>query len=156
YQMRMITQPNGSILEDRIVTTPGSYTATAPLQSGNWAMQVVAFRAGPPPPPDVNPPTISVTAPANGATVVGTVTFSATAADAETGVGGVQFQVDGVNVGQPVTTAPYSLSFNSAQLANGGHGIGAYAWDGARNVGTATPVPVTFSNSSPGNPAQTG
>ena len=43
-------------------------------------------------------PTVSLTAPANGATVSGTATVSANAAD-NVGVVGVQFKVDGANVG---------------------------------------------------------
>src|SRR5436309_2108247 len=56
FTSRMITSPNGDILEDRIVTATGHYSATAPLSSnGQWIMQMVAFRAAgaSPPPPDV-------------------------------------------------------------------------------------------------------
>ncbi|PYX11846.1 MAG: hypothetical protein DMG84_23065 [Acidobacteria bacterium] len=46
YTNRVITSPDGDILEDRVVTTTGSYTATAPVSpSGQWIMQMVAFRA---------------------------------------------------------------------------------------------------------------
>ena len=45
YTSRVITDPNGSILEDRVVTATGSYSATAPLTDGSWIMQMVAFRA---------------------------------------------------------------------------------------------------------------
>jgi hypothetical protein len=45
FATRSLTSPNGNILEDRIVTGAGSYSATAPLSvSGDWIMQVVAFR----------------------------------------------------------------------------------------------------------------
>src|SRR3989475_6293918 len=48
---------------------------------------------------DVTPPTVSLTAPANGATVSGTaVTVSASASD-NLGVAGVQFKLNGVNLG---------------------------------------------------------
>src|SRR5215831_2073484 len=47
---------------------------------------------------DTTPPTVAITAPASGATVAGTVAFSANAAD-DVGVAGVQFQVDGANIG---------------------------------------------------------
>jgi glucose/arabinose dehydrogenase/chitodextrinase len=43
YTLRVITQPDGDILEDRTVTATGAYNATAPV-SGSWVMQVVAFR----------------------------------------------------------------------------------------------------------------
>jgi hypothetical protein len=36
----------GGISEDRVVSSPGSYNATAPLTSGSWVMQMAAFRVG--------------------------------------------------------------------------------------------------------------
>ena len=60
FTSRVITNPNGDIVEDRLAATAGSYTGTAPLfSSGTWVMQMVAFRAGSggPPPPDTQPPT---------------------------------------------------------------------------------------------------
>jgi predicted phage tail protein len=47
FTNRVITQPDGDILEDRIVTSAGSYSASAPLDNGSWIMQMVAFKAGP-------------------------------------------------------------------------------------------------------------
>ena len=45
FTSRLITTPDGDIAEDRIVTTTGSYSATAPLSpAGSWVMQLVAFR----------------------------------------------------------------------------------------------------------------
>lgn len=41
---RVITVPDADIIEDRIVTTVGSYSAAAKLNSGSWIMQVVAFK----------------------------------------------------------------------------------------------------------------
>jgi glucose/arabinose dehydrogenase len=45
YTTRIITQPDLDILEDRVVSTAGSYGATA-VQGGasSWVMQMVAFR----------------------------------------------------------------------------------------------------------------
>jgi nitrogen fixation protein FixH len=40
----LLTTPEGDIAEDRMVTATGSYSATAPLSSGQWIMQMVAFR----------------------------------------------------------------------------------------------------------------
>ncbi|HXQ27297.1 MAG TPA: IPT/TIG domain-containing protein, partial [Candidatus Acidoferrales bacterium] len=46
FTKRVITSPDGDILEDRIVTATGSYTGTAPVSpAGQWIMQMVAFRA---------------------------------------------------------------------------------------------------------------
>jgi hypothetical protein len=45
FTSRMITGI-GDIAQDRVVTAPGSYTATAPLKSsGEWVMQMAAFRS---------------------------------------------------------------------------------------------------------------
>jgi chitodextrinase len=58
YTARIITSPNGNILEDRIVTATGSYGATAPLSPrGSWIMQLVAFRAATGATADTQPPT---------------------------------------------------------------------------------------------------
>jgi hypothetical protein len=60
FTNRMITSPDGDIAEDRVVSTVGSYRATAPLTgSGPWIMQLVAFKAssGGGPPADSSPPT---------------------------------------------------------------------------------------------------
>src|SRR5207253_520800 len=48
--------------------------------------------------PDTSPPSVSITSPSGGATVSGVTTVSATAAD-DVGVTGVQFKVDGTNIG---------------------------------------------------------
>ena len=45
FTTRMLTQPDGDIAEDQMVTATGSYSATAPVNpSGPWIMQMVAFR----------------------------------------------------------------------------------------------------------------
>ncbi len=93
---------------------------------------------------DTTPPTVSVSAPAAG-TVTGTVAVSATAAD-NIGVVGVQFRLDGVNLGVEVTTAPYSIAWNSATAVNGAHSLTAVARDAAGNVTTSAVRSVTVSN----------
>jgi Abnormal spindle-like microcephaly-assoc'd, ASPM-SPD-2-Hydin/Fibronectin type III domain len=45
FTSRLLTAPDGDIAEDRMVTTTGSYSATAQLNtSSQWIMQMVAFR----------------------------------------------------------------------------------------------------------------
>ncbi len=96
---------------------------------------------------DVTPPSsVIVTAPSAGATVSGTVTpLSATASD-DVGVAGVQFKVDGVNVGAEDTVAPYSIIWDTTGVANGTHSISAVARDAANNTATSSAVNVTVSN----------
>src|SRR5207248_2460752 len=69
---------------------------------------------------DTTPPTASITAPANSATVTGTATVSASASDNGT-VAGVQFRLDGANLGAEDTTAPYSVSWDTKTASNGSH-----------------------------------
>ncbi len=53
YTARTITTP-GDILEDRVVTSAGTYSATAPVSpSGAWIMQLAAFRSVGSPQPDL-------------------------------------------------------------------------------------------------------
>jgi fibronectin type 3 domain-containing protein len=67
---RVITKPDGDILEDRVVTSLGSYSATATLTSGAWIMQLVAFKAAPTV-PDTQAPTPpgNLTAAASGSVI---------------------------------------------------------------------------------------
>jgi len=97
---------------------------------------------------DVTPPTVSMTAPAAGATVAGTVTVSASATD-NVGVAGVQFKLDSVNLGAEVTAPPYVLSWNTGTASNGAHTLTAVARDAAGNTATAAAVSVTVGSTSP-------
>lgn len=81
--------------------------------------------------------------------VAGRVTVAATATD-NIGVVGVQFQVDGTNLGTEDTTSPYSISWNTTTMANGSHILTAIARDAAGNTSTSSSVPITVSNTSLG------
>jgi hypothetical protein len=98
---------------------------------------------------DAQPPTISLTAPATGATVSGLVTVSASAAD-NVGVAGVQFKLDGANLSSEDTSSPFSLSWNTSGAANGSHTITAVARDAAGNQTSSAAVSVTVSNTGGG------
>jgi Domain of unknown function (DUF1929)/Bacterial Ig domain len=159
FNQRLLTSPDGDIAEDEVVTVPGLYSATAPLSSGGeYVMQLVAFRAtgSSPLQPGTIPPTVNVTAPTGGATLSGTATVTVNATAASSGITSVQLQVDGVPFGTAVTKSPYTFSLNTSKFANGNHLLTASAWDCGNNMGNSSPVSVTFSNSSPGNPAQSG
>src|SRR5207249_5335859 len=58
-------------------------------------------------PPDTTPPTVSITAPAAGATVAGTMTDCASASD-NAGEVGVQYKLDCSNLDAEVTSTPYT------------------------------------------------
>ena len=97
-------------------------------------------------PSDPIPPTVSITAPASASTVTGTsVTVSANAAD-NIGVAGVQFKLDGVNLGSEDTTSPYSIIFDSTPMTNGPHVLTATARDTGGNTTNSANVTVTISN----------
>jgi hypothetical protein len=95
---------------------------------------------------DTTLPTVSITAPGAAATVGGMVSVAATATD-NVGVGGVQFRLDGVNLGAEVTVPPYAVSWNTTAAVNGAHTLTAVARDAAGNVATSAAVTVTVANS---------
>jgi hypothetical protein len=98
---------------------------------------------------DTTPPTVSMTAPANGATVSGSsTTVSATASD-NVGVVGVQFKLDGANLQAEDTSSPYQITWDTTTASNGSHTLTATARDAAGNTTTATSISVTVSNTCP-------
>ena len=105
---------------------------------------------------DTTPPTVALTAPLTGTTVSGTVTVSASATD-NVGVAGVQFKLDGTNLGAEVTGPPYAVTWNTTTTAAGAHTLTAAARDATGNIGTSAGVAVTVANGSttaapPGSP----
>jgi chitodextrinase len=96
---------------------------------------------------DTTPPTVSLTAPTNGATVSGSITVSANASD-NVAVAGVQFKLDGANLGSEVTASPYSISWNTTGTVNGSHTLTAVARDTSNNQTTSGSVSVTVNNAS--------
>jgi len=96
-------------------------------------------------PADTTPPTTAITAPANGATVSGTVAVTASASD-NVGVTRVEIYLDSA-LKATLTSAPYTWSWNTTTAANGAHAIVSKAYDAAGNVGTSATVTVTVSNS---------
>jgi fibronectin type 3 domain-containing protein len=95
--------------------------------------------------PDTTPPAVSITSPAGGATVSGSIAVSASASD-DGGVAGVQFLIDGANLGAEDTTAPYSVSWGTTTAANGSHTLTARARDAAGNTTASAAVTVSVSN----------
>ena len=94
---------------------------------------------------DTTKPVVAVTAPTAGAGVSGTVTVTADASD-NVGVAGVQFKLDGANLGAEDTSAPYAVSWDTRTSADGSHNISAVARDAAGNTQTAPSVAVSVGN----------
>ena len=44
FSSRVITAPDGDIVEDAVAASTGSYTATASLSGGTWVLQLAAFK----------------------------------------------------------------------------------------------------------------
>jgi parallel beta-helix repeat protein len=94
---------------------------------------------------DTVSPEVSITAPTDGATVSGTVTVSSVASD-NVGVVGVQFKLDGVNLGAEDTASPYSVSWNTLSAGDGESSLTAVARDAAGNTRESLAVTVTVDN----------
>jgi len=94
---------------------------------------------------DTTPPVVAITAPVGGTVVGGTITISADASDSG-GIAGVQFLVDGVNVGAEDTTAPYSVGWDTTAAADGPHTVAAIARDAFGRTTTSATVSVTVTN----------
>src|SRR5437773_124788 len=91
---------------------------------------------------------VTITSPADGSPVSGTipVTASVTIIGALT-VAGVQFKLDGNNLGAEDTSAPYSVPWNTTTASNGSHTLTAVAREGLLGtLWTSDPVRVTVSN----------
>lgn len=107
---------------------------------------------------DTAAPLVSISSPLNGAQVHSTVVVTASSTDGE-GVAGVQFKLDGNNLGAEVISAnpadTYSVSWNTATSTNGSHSLLAVARDASGNIATSTAVSVTVANpTAPDAPTQ--
>src|SRR5579862_2104642 len=98
---------------------------------------------------DTVAPTVSITSPAAGATVSGTAVVLAASASDNVSVASVQFKVDSVSTGSPVTASPYSSTINTTTLSNGNHTLTAVATDTSGNAATSTAVTIKVNNSTP-------
>src|SRR5207302_1988996 len=133
-------------------STTYSYAVAAFDAAGNLSAQSGPASATTLAAPDTTPPTVSITAPINGATIKGTVTVSANASD-NVGVVGVQFfGDDGKALAPEVTTAPYSISVDTTTTNDGPHTLTAIARDAAGNTTPSAPVTVTVANNAPPPP----
>ena len=90
---------------------------------------------------DTTPPIVTIISPAQGATVSGQVTVSATASDAE-GIFRVVFYADNLQFAES-RTAPYQVAWNTGTVTAGLHYLKAVAYDKAGNTGTSPTITVT-------------
>ena len=97
--------------------------------------------------PAVSQIVCSITAPTAGQTVSGTIGVSAHATSTAD-VSGIQFQLDGVNLGAEVLNlvTDATISWDTTRASNGGHALTCIARDPTGNTATSPQVSVTVSN----------
>jgi peptidoglycan/xylan/chitin deacetylase (PgdA/CDA1 family) len=124
-------------------TAPFSVTATTTVKYRAWdnagnveatKSQLIQI--------DATSPTVSITAPSNGASVTGSVKITAAATDAGSGIAQVSFYADGVLVGT-ARNAPYDVAWNTKKASPGQHILTAVAQDRAGNTQTSAAIQVT-------------
>ncbi|WP_224249512.1 Ig-like domain-containing protein [Hyalangium gracile] len=91
---------------------------------------------------DLTPPTVTLTAPASGARVNGTVMLSADATDNQA-VGRVEFYTGTQLIGSD-TTAPFSYAWSTGGQPLGQHTLTAKAYDVAGTTAISAPVVITI------------
>ena len=97
-------------------------------------------------------PSVTLTAPADGSTVGGTVNLAASASD-NVGIARVEFLRDGTLLGSD-STSPYAYAWDSRTTSDGAHVLQARAVDLVDNVGTSSQVRVTVQNGPGGGTPQ--
>jgi len=114
------------------------------VSSAGWRTRIGSFKLANCGAPADTAPTVSITNPANGTTVSGSVNVTANASD-DNGVNQVEFFVDGSSIGVD-TTAPYSVSWNTSTYSDGAHTVSAVATDTISQTGNDS-LGVTVQNS---------
>lgn len=138
----------GTLLDVTDTSTQKKWSCVG-LNGGTTASCSVAITTDPSNPQsgttDTTLPSITITAPQNNASVSGTAVVLAATASDNVGVQSVQWKLDGDNLGEALTTAPYSGTWNSTLVANGNHTISATARDISGNT-KAVSVAVKVAN----------
>ncbi len=141
------TSSQYSISWNTTAVSNGWHTLTAVARDAlgiRWTSDPVAVRVL----NDTMPPMVTISFPASGAAVADTITVTAAVSD-NVGVIGVQFKVDGANLGPEDTTAPEEAIWDTTQFSNGPHTLTAVARDSAGNRATSAGVMVTVANAPP-------
>jgi hypothetical protein len=135
------TKSNVGSFTDTVTASGNGYVyitidADASSDTGTYSMSVSVSGGTP---PDTTPPTVSITNPANGATVSGTVSISFSASDAN-GISSRAIKIDGSTV-----STGSSFSWDTTGYSNGAHTIVCEATDPSSNTGSDTHT-VTVDN----------
>jgi chitodextrinase len=107
-------------------------------------------------PADTQNPTVTIISPANNSIISGQITVEAQASD-DTGVVGVQFKLNGTNLGSEITSAPYALKWQTRSAQNNTYTLEAIARDADGNT-SSHHIIITLQNNvhSSGKKFQTG
>src|SRR5207249_11586983 len=97
--------PEGDIWFDDLIIS----TQPIPMLSGDSSTSTTG------------PPTVSVLKPSAGTTVSSASVTVSASAWSSVGIAGVQFELDGANLGPKTTTAPYSITWDTTYGSNGSH-----------------------------------
>ena len=138
HTLRVQQREDGAII-DQIVISPDTFLTAPP----GWRFDDLTILQGGAPPATANqPPAVTLTAPANGATFTApaTVTLSATASDPENRLSKVDFYNGATLLGTD-TTAPFSFTWNS--VAAGTYQLKAVATDADGGSGSSAIATVT-------------
>ncbi|MEK7560417.1 MAG: Ig-like domain-containing protein [Patescibacteria group bacterium] len=131
------------------LTQAGTYNVTFAVSDGSLTdSEVVVVTIAD---TDATPPSVSLSAPVDGATISGASVAVAANASDNTGVMGVQFWISGptfslVPFGAEDAAAPYGLIWDTTAGVDGAYTLLAVARDAAGNHATSTPIAATVQN----------
>lgn len=122
----------------------GITIVTTAVVSSPTISAIRIYDAGTAAPTDTTAPTLTLTAPAEGATVSGTAVVVSADANDNVAVRGVKFYLDGSLIsGAEDTSFPYSVTFNADQVSAGTHTITAIAYDTSGNASATASRQIT-------------
>jgi len=153
FTSRMITSPDGDIAEDRSVNAISTYSATASMTSGQWIMQMVAFKGATGLGGGTTPTVVSVTpnsGPATGGTPV-TITGTNFAAPATVTIGGAAASNVVVASSTQITATTPAGSAGSATVT-----VTVGGQSGSLSSAFTYGVPATVSSISPSSGSTAG
>ena len=138
----MTLSSSGAISGTPTVAGSSSFTVAAKDSTGasasaNLSINVVTAAA----------PSVSISSPASGATVSGTVSVSGVASDG-LAISSVQVSVDGGSFANATGTTSWSYNLNSNSLSNGAHTLSAKVSDSGGQSATSSLVDITVNNAS--------
>lgn len=146
---------DGVAVPEAFEIDPNIWTVTDDVSQWNasrttW-LNDVWYNGSPPNPmpTDFGDPYAEITGPNEGETVGGTVSINAGAFD-NVAVAGVQFKVNGTNLGSEDTTSPYTASWNTFSSGDGSHQLTTVSRDSSNRTTVSNAVNVTVANNGGG------